>query len=633
MFRKLLVVAGFAAALSACTNQTSGLPNAQSQTRLHLQRCFRDGFYCAAIRRPIDPSGQVAGTVDIAFAWLPHSQANLPAIGTIVAVEGGPGYPSIGSRSLYRRLFAPLLTREDMLLVDNRGTGRSDAIDCTPLQIAPVMRLRNVARCGAQLGATADLFGTALAADDLAAILAALNAGRVDLYGDSYGTFFVQAFAGRHPQSVRSIVLDAAYPVVKGDPWYPSTGAGIRDAFDIACRRSPVCSKLPGSSLSRVTRLLETLRKTTGGVSPSDLAFVMDSAGLDPLAYRDLDAAARAYVDSNDAVPLARLVREAYVHEEGAGGPPRDFSQGLFVAASCSDNPQAYDMRTDPATRATQWHSALARKQEEDPDLYAPFTIAEFVAMPPDYAYLPLCLPWPVPAAAHPPGQPVPRGVRFPDVPTLVLTGDLDTTTPPGEGAAAARLFPSARHVIVANTGHVSALGDVYGCASSIVRRFTETSKVEAGCATKIPALHLVPSFALSVDDVIAPHPSAGNHAALRELRAAAAATLAAADVLARAYEFSLTAGSGLRGGTFTAQANGGATIAALAGIAWTRDLFVSGTASSNVVSARASAHLAVSGASTGTLAVSWTTVGTQASATMHGVVDGQVVEATMAAP
>ncbi|MBV9056870.1 MAG: alpha/beta hydrolase, partial [Candidatus Eremiobacteraeota bacterium] len=77
---------------------------------------------------PLDPAGQVPGKVGIAFAWLPHSDRVRPSEGTIVAVEGGPGYPSIGSRSLYRALYAPLLQRRDLLLVDNRGTGRSEAI-------------------------------------------------------------------------------------------------------------------------------------------------------------------------------------------------------------------------------------------------------------------------------------------------------------------------------------------------------------------------------------------------------------------------------------------------------------------------------------------------------------------------
>jgi len=91
-----------------------------------------------------------------------------------VASEGGPGYPSGESRDGYRALFAPLLAHRDLLLMDNRGTGRSDAIDCEPLQSAKVMTLANVTACGRMLGEKSDLYGSGLAADDLDAILGAL---------------------------------------------------------------------------------------------------------------------------------------------------------------------------------------------------------------------------------------------------------------------------------------------------------------------------------------------------------------------------------------------------------------------------------------------------------------------------
>ena len=82
-------------------------------------------YLCGTIRVALDPAGEVPGKIDIAFAWLPHANRHAKANGTIVAVEGGPGYPSIESRSLYRALYAPLLHTRDLLLVDNRGTGRS----------------------------------------------------------------------------------------------------------------------------------------------------------------------------------------------------------------------------------------------------------------------------------------------------------------------------------------------------------------------------------------------------------------------------------------------------------------------------------------------------------------------------
>ncbi|HVN69200.1 MAG TPA: alpha/beta fold hydrolase [Candidatus Binatia bacterium] len=601
---------------------------------LRLQPCdFRGGYYCGSLPVALDPAGRVAGKIGIALAWLPHRDRSVKASGTVVAVEGGPGYPSIESRDSYHALYAPLLDTRDLLLVDNRGTGRSGAIVCQPLQSAPVMILRAVTTCGHRLGDTSDLYGTAIAADDMAKVLDALGVRAVEIYGDSYGSFFVQAFAARHPDRVRSIVLDGAYQVTGGDPWYPSEAPTIRSAFDLACKRSPVCASLKGASLDRIRALLTTLRSERGAITPSDVAFIMDSAGLDPLTYRDLDAAARAYVDNGDRVPLKRLVNEAYYEEEGAGGRARGYSQGLFAAASCSDNPQAYDMRLQPDARKAAWQRALQQKRDLHPELYAPFTIDEFLGIPLDYAYVPLCTTWPVASSDHPAGEPVPPGTRFPSVPVLVLNGDLDTTTTPAEGDAAARLFPRATHVIVANTGHVTALGDFDGCASSIVRRFVQTHHVDGGCAAHVPAVHLVPSFSRTLDEVQAATPQAGNRATPRELRAAAAAVLGTGDVLIRSYEFGLRGGAGLRGGLFSAAPADNGTSGTLSDVRWTTDLAVSGTASFDARSAMAQAHLRLSDGVTGTIDAAWATIGGNAVAKITGKIGGHNVAATLPAP
>ena len=103
-----------------------------------------------------------------------------------MATEGGPGYPSTGTASSYVGLFAPLMDRHDLLLVDNRGTGRSHVIDCETLQNSVYLFVRGIALCGAFLGPASDLYGSGLAADDLAAVLEALGIGQIDLYGDSY---------------------------------------------------------------------------------------------------------------------------------------------------------------------------------------------------------------------------------------------------------------------------------------------------------------------------------------------------------------------------------------------------------------------------------------------------------------
>ena len=153
-----------------------------------LTKCSKKvSYYCADITRPLDPSGAVSGTISIHYEWYPHTNST-PATGTIVAIEGGPGYGSTDSRDYYLGAFAPLLGDRDMILVDARGTGLSAAVNCPAAQTDGVVTQSDIAACGATLGDTSDLYGSDLAAGDMEAILELLDIGLIDLYGDSYGT-------------------------------------------------------------------------------------------------------------------------------------------------------------------------------------------------------------------------------------------------------------------------------------------------------------------------------------------------------------------------------------------------------------------------------------------------------------
>src|SRR4029450_9846638 len=122
--------------------------------RLHLDPCEDvDGAWCGSLRVPFDRADPAAGTIGINVEGSPAAHA--PA-GTIVAVEGGPGYPSTGSRDYYLELFDPVQRNRNLLLVDNRGTGGSALVNCRPLQgwhlaLGDEEYDRRVAACGGQL--------------------------------------------------------------------------------------------------------------------------------------------------------------------------------------------------------------------------------------------------------------------------------------------------------------------------------------------------------------------------------------------------------------------------------------------------------------------------------------------------
>ena len=430
------------------------------------------------MRRLLDPTRPNGARIGIGFELYPRQDRSRPSLGTIVAVEGGPGYATTDSRSYYLDLFEPLMQRRQLLLVDNRGTGTSGPIRCPQLQSYQGNRNLAIARCGRQLGATSDLYGSAFAADDLAAVLDRLGINRVDLYGDSYGTFFGQTFALRHPDRLKTLMLDAAYFVGGDDPWYSDTNRAIRHAFTVACQRSPSCAHRQGAAMHRIARLVQRIRAhPIAGRAPnadgqvrrirvtvSTLITILTGAATTPTIYRELDAAARAVLRPHPYTrPLLRLARETYY--AGGAGPAAAYSEGLYVAVACNDYPQPYDVTAPRRTRQAQYQRSIQRLAHDRPGLFGPFRVREWVSSP--YGYYDDCLRWPAP---HRWVHPVPPQATYPDVPTLVLVGDQDSLTSPEGARDTANAFPDATFVETANMVHVSALVDFDACASLIVR-------------------------------------------------------------------------------------------------------------------------------------------------------------------
>lgn len=621
---------------------------------LTLHPCLGRQAYCGSLERALDPTGQVAGDIKIRFEFYPHRDGSQAPLEPIVATEGGPGYATSGSAGGYLALFDSLRDRRDMLFVDNRGTGKSEAANCPLLQSEPNPRPAGISACGKQLGDTAYLYDSGLAADDLAAVLDALNIPIINLYGDSYGTWFSQTFAGRHPERLRSVVLDSAYPVRGQSAWYPEIAPTARFAFNVTCERSPSCSGLPGNSMHRIEQLLASLRanpfsgyaRDGNGVThlthanAATLAYLMVSNATTSVVYRELDPAARAYLEDGNAAPLLRLLAENQAADE-LGLPATsytEYSQAAFVSISCSDYPQIYDMTLPLHKRKLQRDQAIASEEQQHPNVYAPFTIEEFDAIPLDTSLLDLCLPWPAPVDAPvPPGLPVPPKAQFTKAPVLVLSGDLDSLTPALQGKRAAKLFENGQQIIVPNSFHVTAAGDEDNCASVIAQRFVrDLDPGDASCTDGIAEVRLVPKFFSTSAEVTAATASAGNQGTDTDLRVAAAATYTAGDALARWWVNLSGDGVGLRGGHFHYTSPSNLTYYALDKLKWVEDVEVSGTmkwdynAPGTVV-----AHVTIGGAATepGELTVTWNSRAPLAQASIRGKIGGRKIAATMYAP
>jgi pimeloyl-ACP methyl ester carboxylesterase len=677
------IAAALALALAAAPNAqsalASGAPAGQALRigAMTLHQC-RSGFpehpaWCGSLPVPLDYSDPSAPMIDIGFMWFPASEpAPLP---TIVAEEGGPGFPSTGSRSLYVPLFSPLLVHRSLLLVDNRGTGRSTLIRCPSLEhfagIEPTPAFPvAVQQCGDALDHhwrrtdgswvhASDLFNTANSARDLARVLRALETGPVDLYGDSYGTWFSQTFASRYPSLLHSVTLDASFQVLGLSPWYATSATVAHTAFNTVCALSVACSTAaPGPAWARIGALARDLRVApivgqtvdSGGNRVTirvdiralvdlvnDAGFDASPTGLDAGVYRELDAGARAWLEHRDGAPLLRLTAQSYGFDNFSFGTAAQYSDGLYFAVACTDYPQLFQMRALPAERKEQLAAAIATLPA---NTFAPFTTSEWLSVDAYTEAFTACVDWPAPVRDDPPI--VIRPPLIPArVPVLVLGGTLDSLTPLLDGGTVVtrQMGASARLIRVVNTTHVTAEVDPYNCASRLVREFVANPRLlfglDASCAQHIPVVRSVGLFVRHVSGEPAAQPLPGNRADMAGLQAATAAVESAGDAIYRSDYLGVPHGTGLRGGTFIIAVARGSEVLTLTGVRWVGDLAIDGVVHWAPQSGAVTAALTMvgPGGDTGRMSMTWNARVTGALATVSGIYDRHAIAAVLPAP
>jgi len=592
-----------------------------SAARTSLVGCGDGGrTVCGSVSVPLDRTDLASARISVQFEVHQRRQASAPSLGTLVAMEGGPGYSTTAGSAAYLELFGSLRDRRDVLLVDARGTGRSGALECAPLQSLIGSFQDAAAGCAGLLGTSATRYGSGDAAEDLVVILDRLGIGRIDLYGDSYGSFNAQTFAVRHPERVRSLVLDGAYPIANLDPWYRDAPRALRRALTLVCARSQACATDPAGAPDELAALASSLTATpVAGVDVDALITAALSADAIPTVYRELGAASRALA-AGDSAPLERLVRET--SWGGDGGSSSLYSEAHFLAVTCRDYPQLWD----PAAPVAARRDALTSARLALPvDAFAPFGRDAFAGSA--FMAYDACLTWP---GAAPADAPLPAGTAYPDVPTLVLNGDLDLRTSSELGRAVAANFPNATFVEIANVGHVTALGDIQGCASGLVRRFMRTlSAGETSCARKAYApVRVLPGFVRRVADAAPARRTRGDRSTQLARRATTVAALTVSDAIGRWWSAGDLTLEGLRGGSVVVGGTEPVTFA-LQGSRFAEDLAVSGRADWNRGTGAVSARLKLTGAVEGDLRLRWR--GERATAT--GTLDGRQVVLVLPAP
>ncbi len=404
------------------------------------------GYTCSMLDVPLDHTGRRPGTLHLRVAV--SNNVHAPR-GVLLVLSGGPGQPGV---SIVQRFADKALAAEKsqyrIVMYDQRGTG-AGALDCPALQrqmgasdLSPPTAAA-VRACAVKLGSRRQYFGTDDVVADMEALRKALGVGTWTLDGISYGTYVGERYALAHPQRVRKLVLDSVVPQVG------ETDLGVVE-FQATAR---------------------VLRSVCGRSCVSDLAAVVKryhdgTALLDALTTASVaDPTYRLYFDVPAALHAARhgdkRMLDAFVSGMHAGdrAPADALDQGLHASALCADWRYPWGDSSAPlAGREAALRRAIARLPSS---AFYPFDAAAASGN----GFIRQCLPWP-----PTPATPLPRGkIR---VPTLLVNGDHDLSTPLEWARTELAFTTRGKLVVVPGAGHSTQSRSVSDVSRRAVARF-----------------------------------------------------------------------------------------------------------------------------------------------------------------
>jgi pimeloyl-ACP methyl ester carboxylesterase len=393
----------------------------------------------------------------------------------IVVLMGGPGEDAISAAAIYTAWFEPLLRDRDLLLVDQRGTGGSAALRCdlfSPETAAESLRdffpPAAVKSCRVRLQAIADLtrYIYLYFARDLEQVRRALGYGPVNLSAGSYGTRAAQVYMRAYPQSVRTAYLGSAVPVdLEGPLDFAQTAQTAIEHMFENCESDSACHTAFPNLRNEFHQIMERLASGAVRVSvPRNADPVPLDRGRVAEWFRS-----RLYRPS-EAVTLPWTIHRAFAGDwapivdgilSGARELDKNISLGLFFSITCGeDMPFVREQDVAPQTRDTFLGDYRLRQQQAACEQWPRSMLPE------DY-----------------------RETVQSDVPTLLVTGDMDGGTPLSFTNRVAQGFSKHKAVVIHGQGHT----EWNDCIAKMYQQLVRTTSVAGLDSQSCPAVPLPP--------------------------------------------------------------------------------------------------------------------------------------------
>ncbi|MEM7277360.1 MAG: alpha/beta fold hydrolase [Pseudomonadota bacterium] len=430
---------------------------------------------------PEDPNG---AQIALAVARVPSLNIQ-PEPDPLVILSGGPGQSAIDFYLGYRGAFEAIRLERDIILMDQRGTGESNALTCDAVNDISDPgeddeALKEATRaCISELNGDPRYYTTSVAVRDLDLLRQALGTEQWNLYGISYGTRVAQHYMRRYPDSTRRVILDGVvHPQLALGPAISTDAQATLDRIFASCREDTHCNErfpdLNETFLNLKQRLKDNPRDIaindpkTGKLLEQRLSDLELGAVVRLMSYAPSTIALlpliidSAYGDQNYQ-PLAARAREL------ESTLTESLSIGMHNAVVCTEDAPFYEAMTLDldAIEATYLGGINYRSIKT------------------------MCSEWPQGLLDENFKDPLET-----DIPVLLLSGENDPVTPPAYADAAAAGLRNSQHLTGRMQGHgMAPLGCVPRVMANFIKAESDPLPVSSDCVEDLAVMPFFVDF------------------------------------------------------------------------------------------------------------------------------------------
>ncbi|MCL1135884.1 alpha/beta hydrolase [Shewanella hafniensis] len=467
---RMLSISALMLAMASTTTWASDVKSQQTQAAdiarnmaNNTDTCYVEGvsdrLNCGFVTVPENPNKPDGKQIQVHYVVLPAVK-NVNHEEALLAIAGGPGQSAIDNATGFDAMLSKVRQQRDILLIDQRGTGRSNLLTCDEGAQSPLSfdddnadTLAETQKCLAKIDADVTQYGSLNAIKDFEAVRQHLGYKKLHVYGISYGTRMAQLYMRLYPAHLATVTLDGIVPMQQS---VLEIGASIDRGFDLLfkdCQETTAChAQFPelkaefdqvAASLAKAPVMENVYDPVTGektmltmtrGKFYGSIRMALYQANVRALVPHAIHQAAK-----HNFQPILGLYSLTI---DNAG-----MAMGMHASVVCGEDMH----RITPAMREQAQHSFMGKTMLEGLEA--------------------TCEVWKVPAVDDSFSEPISS-----DIPTLLLSGEIDPATPPSWGELAMEKLTNAKHFVAPYATH----GVAYqSCANNLIADLVRSGSVK----------------------------------------------------------------------------------------------------------------------------------------------------------